>query len=132
MASSFVEKFGHAWGSFIISIRSLQSVPKFWQFEYWSMLTIVHFNASSSECNDVSRLLKFRVPISWIFPVLSFQTNPMPLNWSVDVHEPSTVHILSKFKACASSTIGACGGSRYRFLSIILSLALTLFIPDQF
>ena len=84
MTSSSVEKFGHACGSFIIVIRSLQSVPKLWQVECWIMLSIAHFNASSSECNDVSSLLKFCVPISWIFPVLSFQTHPMPLNWSMD------------------------------------------------
>ena len=103
-------------GSFIIVIRFLQSVSNIWQVECWNMLSIVYFSAFSSECNVVSRLLKFCVPISWIFPVLSFQIHPMPLNWSMDVHEPSTIQILSKLKTCVSSTIGACGGSRYRIV----------------
>ena len=110
MASSSNEKFGQAWGSFIIAIRSLQSVPKCWQFECWSMLSNAHFNASNSECSAVSRLLKFRVPISWIVLVLSFHTYPIPLKRSVDVQEPSTMHILFKLKACITSVFGAWGG----------------------
>lgn len=110
MASSSVENFGQAWGSFIIAIRSLQSVPKCWQFECWSLFSNAHFNASNSECSVVSRLLKFRVPISWIFPVLSFHTQPIPLNRSVDVQEPSTMHILFKLKACTTSVFGAWRG----------------------
>ena len=117
MASSSNEKFGQAWGSFIIAIRSLQSVPKCWQFECWSMLSNVHFNASNSECSVVSRLLKFRIPISWIFSVLSFYTQPIPLNRSVDIQEPSTMHILFKLKACITSVFGAWGGLGIEFLS---------------
>ena len=110
MTSNSVEKFGHACGSVIIAIRSLQYVPNFWQAECCSMLSIVHLSASSSECNVVSRLLKLCVPISWIFPMLSFQTHPIPLNWYVEVHEPSTIQILPKLKTCVSSTICAYGG----------------------
>ena len=111
MTSSSVEKFGQACGSVIIAIRSLQSVSNLWQVKCCIMLSIAHFNASSSECNAVSRLLKFRVPISWIFPMEFFQTHPIPLNWAVEVHESSTIQILPKLKACASSTNCACGGT---------------------
>ena len=75
------------------------------------MLSIAYLNPSSSEGSAVSRLLKFRVPISWIFPMSSFHTHPIPPNWSVEVHEPSTIQMLSKFKACVSPTICACGGA---------------------
>ena len=111
MTSCSVEKFGQACGFFIIAIMSLQSVPKLWHVECCSMLSIVHLSASSSECNADSRLLKFRVPISWIFPILSFYTHPLPLNWVVEVHEPSTIQILRKLKICGPSTICACGGA---------------------
>ena len=109
MTSSSDEKLGQAYGSAIIAIRSLQSVSNLWQVEWCSMLSIAHLSTSSFECSDVSSLLKFRVSISWIFPMLSFQTHPIPLNWSVDVHEPSTIQILPKLQACVSSTICAYG-----------------------
>ena len=94
--SNSVEKLGQAWGSFTISVRSLQFVPKLWHDECWSMLSIAHCSASTSECKAVYHLLKFRVSISWIFPRLSFQTHPQPQNWTVEVHEPSTIQIFSK------------------------------------
>ena len=109
MPSSSIEKFGQACGFVNIAIRSLQSVSNLWQVECCSMLYIAHLSASSFECSVVSRLLKFRVPISWIFLMLSFQTHPIRLNWFVEVHEPSTMQILPKLKACVSSTICACG-----------------------
>ena len=111
MISSSVEKLGQACGSSIIAFRSLQSVSNLWQVECCIILSIAYLSASSSECNAVSRRIKFLVPISWIFPILSFQTHPIPLNWAVEVHEPSTMHILPKLKACVSSAICLCGGT---------------------
>ncbi|KAF3495974.1 hypothetical protein DY000_02057151 [Brassica cretica] len=70
------------------------------EVECCSMLSIAYLSASSSECSTVSCLIKFGVPINWIFPMLSFQTHPIPLNLFVEVHEPSTMQILPKLKAC--------------------------------
>ena len=91
--------------------RYITIFPNFWHVECCSMLSIAHLNASSSEWSDVSRLLKFLVPISCIFPLSSFHTHPIPLSWSVEVYEPSTIQMFSKLKACVSSTICVCGGA---------------------
>ena len=116
MTSSSFEKFSQACWSIIIAIRSLQYVSNLWHVECCSILFITHLSAFSSECSAVSRLLKFCVPISWIFPMLSFQTYLISLNWSVEVHESSTIQILSKLKACVSSAICACGWTICDFL----------------
>ena len=53
--SNSIVKFGQAWGSFIITINSLQSVSKVWHVEYWSIFSIAHHNASTSECKADSQ-----------------------------------------------------------------------------
>ena len=82
---------------------------KRWHDECCSMLSIAHRSVFTSECKAVSRLLKFRVPMSWIFPKLSFQNHSQPLNCAVEVHEPSTVHILSRLMTWSSSLLSSCG-----------------------
>ena len=73
------------------------------------MLSIVHLSASTSECRADSRLLKLRIPMSCICLRLSFQTHPQPLNCAMEVHDPSTIYILSKHMAWASSLWSSCG-----------------------
>ena len=46
---NYVAKLGQVWGSFIMVIKSLQSIPKLWHVEYWSMLSIAHRNTSTLE-----------------------------------------------------------------------------------
>lgn len=103
IASDYVAKLGQTWGSFIIAIISLQSVPKLWHDEYWIMFSIVHLSASNSVWKAAFRQRKFRFPMNWVLPKLSIQTYPHPLNWDVEVHELSTVNILPKLKTCGSS-----------------------------
>lgn len=74
ITSICVEKFGQDCESLIIAIRSLQSIPKLWQIECWSMLSIAHLSTTTSiECD-------------------------------VEVYEPSTIRILYKLKTCGSSS----------------------------
>lgn len=79
----------------ILAIR-----PEALTWRCWSILLIAHRSASTSERKAVFHRLKFYVPISWIFLKLSIQTQPQPL---VEVHEPSTVFILSKLMTWDSS-----------------------------
>ena len=109
IASNFIAKLGHAWGSFNIAIRFLQSVPKLWHIECRSILSIAHRSASTSVCKVASRLLKLRVPKSWIFSKLSIQIHLHPLNWIVEIHELSIMQILSKLKTSDSSIRCSCG-----------------------
>lgn len=106
--SSSVAKLGQAWGSFNIAIRSLQSVPKLWHVECWSIFSIAHRSASSSECRADSRLVIFLVPISCMLLPLSIHTHPHPLKWSVDVHDPSSKQIFPKLKTWGSSVLLSC------------------------
>ena len=108
IVSNSVEKLGQAWGSFIITIRLQSVVPKFRHDECYNMLSIAHRSVSTSECKAVSRLLRFHVPISWIFSMLSFHTQPQPLNWFVEVYEPFTIHIFSKLMTWDSSLLWSC------------------------
>ena len=101
--SNSVAKLGYAWGSFIIAISSLQSVPKLWHFECWSIFSIAHRSASTSECKADSRRVKFLVPISWMFPPLSIHTHPHPLNWEV-----SNKQILPKLMIWETSGLLSC------------------------
>ena len=96
--SNSVAKLGHSWDSFIIAISSLQSVPKLWHGECWSIFSIAHRRASTSECNADSHRVKFRVPISCMFSPLSIQTHPHPLKRSEVVQDPSSMQILPKLK----------------------------------
>ena len=109
ITSDSVAKHGQSLGLFIIANMFFQYVPKFWHVECWSILSIAHLSASNFVCRATSRFLKFRVPISWIFPKLSIQTHLYPLNWDVEVHEPSTKQILLKLKTCGSSIACSCG-----------------------
>ena len=106
--SNSVAKLGHGWGSFIIAISSLQSVPKLWHVECWSMLSIAHRSASTSECKADSRRVKFLVPISWLFPPLSIQTHPHPLKWAETIQDPSSKQILPKLMTWESSVLMSC------------------------
>ena len=124
IVSDSVAEFDKTWGSLIIAIRSLQSVPKLWHEECKSMLSIAYFSASTSECRADSRLLKLRIPISCICPTLSFQIHPQPLNCVMEIHDPSTIHILSKHMAWASSLRSSCGVSGIQAYFILLSRRL--------
>ena len=106
--SNSVAKLGHSWGSFIIAISSLQSVPKLWHGECWSIFSIAYRSASTSECNADSHRVKFRVPISCMFSPLSIQTHPHPLKRSEVVQDPSSMQILPKLKTWMSSLSLAC------------------------
>ena len=46
--SNFVAKLGQAWGSLIMPINFLQSVPKVWHVESWSIFSIAYHSASTS------------------------------------------------------------------------------------
>ena len=98
-------KFGQAWGSFIIAVNSLQSVPKLWHVECWKIFSIAHRSASTSECKADSRRVKFLIPISWMFPPLSIQTHPHPLKWAEAVQDPSNKKILPKLMTWGSSIL---------------------------
>ena len=94
--SNSVAKLVQTWGSFIIAIRSLQSVPKLWHVECWLIFSIAHRSASSSKCRADSRRVIFLVPIRCMLPPLSIQTHPHPLKWAAGVQDPSNKQILSK------------------------------------
>ena len=94
--SNSVAKLGQAWGSIIIVISYLQSVPKLWHVECWSMFSIAHRSAFTSECKGDSRRVKFLAPISWMFPPLFIQTHLHPLKWAEAVQDPCSKQILPK------------------------------------
>ena len=97
-----LEAFYHRDQIFAISPKALT----------WRMLK----HASTSKCKAVSRLL------SWIFPKVSFQTHPQPLNCAVEVHEPSTMQILSRLMTWNSSQLCSCGAAG-RIISFALNHA---------
>lgn len=107
--SSYVDKFGHAWISLIMVIRSKQSNAKFWQVEWRS----IYSPSPMSELPILNakltpRRLILHVPNNWICPEMSFQTNPHPLNREVRFHDPSTKHIFSKHMTCESVLLNGC------------------------
>ena len=94
-----MEKLGHAFGSRIIDIVSLQSVPKFWQLVCWSMVSIAQIKASSFKCEEDIRCSLFLNPKSCSFPDPSIHTQPYPLYCASSVHDPSTKQIF-KLRIC--------------------------------
>ena len=103
--SNFVAKLGQTWGSLIMVIKSLQSVPKLWHVECWSILSIAYRSASTSKCKVDSRRGKFHVSTSWTFSKLFIQIHLHPLNWVVNVHDASIMHILPELKFFMSIVI---------------------------
>lgn len=79
-------------------IKSLQSIPKLWHVECWSILSIAYRSASTSKCKADSCRGKFCVSISWTFSKLFIQIHLHPLNWVVDVHDASIMQILPTLK----------------------------------
>lgn len=106
--SNSVANLGQTWGSFIMAISSLQSASKLWHVKFWSIFSIAHRSASTSECKADSRRMLFFVPKSWTIPKLSIHTHPYPLNSDVDVHDPYIMHILPKLKSWGSSILEFC------------------------
>lgn len=95
----------------IITIKFLQFVPKLWHVEYCIIFSIVHLNASISECNVVCLQITFLVPKSCAVPMLSNHTHPHPLNCAEDVQDQSIMQILSTLKTWDVAIPDFCGTS---------------------
>lgn len=91
-----------------MEIKYLQSDPKFCQVEWCIMLSIAQPSSSSSKCKDDSLMIWFFVPISWICPVLYFQTHAHPLYCDVEKYEPFTIQLFCKHTTCGTIQIGDC------------------------
>ena len=111
----------------IIAIRSLQSVPKLWHDKCCRMLSIANHSASTFKYKTVSFLLKFCVPISWIFPIiLPNLTITTELCWG----SPWTIHhteIIQAYDLGFLTTMLQCVGW-YHFICIKPGLTFTFHI----